>query len=545
MDDPRNGLFSSFNPRVVLHNFLSACRRLLWIVVLISLAFGCYTYYRADRSYSPIYVSTAEFAVKASYSATTDLLSTSSFMNTTAAQTLSATFPFVIKSEHTQRLLKQELNMSYIPGTINATSTADSALFTMSVTSGNAQHAYDLLKATITIYPQAASNILGDTSINVINMPMGPSTTPVNPNNALERGIKSTIPVCLAGVLIIFLLALSRKTVHSADDLRKLVNVKCLSYIPGIKLKKRSQSTNLTITITNNRVGSIFSESVRNLRVKVQKAMDHRHAHILLISSTIPNEGKTTVATNLALSFAAEGSRVVLIDGDLRKQSLKGALGIKEPSEGLVEFLSDNSKSVSLLSVPRSNLYLLSGDKTTDRPQPLLDTPKLQKLFNSLRDHVDYIIIDTPPAGILSDAATIAKYADCALYVVRQDMASTTQIFNAIQSLSSVDIPLLGCVLNHTVAGTTRYGYGSKYSGSYGYSYGYKYSDSYRRYGYGYGYGRGGYGYGYSSKKDEEEANATPTAAQLNAIEQAAKEQKSKAEKLTRELRKDLMSDNK
>jgi capsular exopolysaccharide synthesis family protein len=534
MDDPRQELFSGFNPRVVMHNFISACKRLIWIVIVVSIAFGYFSYRRADRAYSPYYSSEAVFSVTASYYATTDILSYSTFINTTAAQTLSATFPYVIRSENTQRLLKQELDMDYIPGTINATATADAALFTLTVTGSNAQHAYDLLKATIKVYPQAASTILGDTRIDVINMPLGPSTKPMNTNNAVQQGLSSVVPVFLGGLLLIFLLALTRKTVHSADDLRKLVNLKCLAYIPGIKLKKRSHSNNLTITITNSRVGSIFSESVRNLRVKVQKAMDHRHAHILMISSTIPDEGKTTVATNLALSFAAEGSKVVLIDGDLRKQSLKSALGIDQPSEGLVEFLSDNAKTVSLLSVPHSSLYLLSGDKTTDQPQPLLDTPRLKKLFDSLREHVDYIIIDTPPTGILSDAATIAKYADCALYVVRQDQASTTQIFNALQTLNSVEIPILGCVLNHTQAGTTRYGYGSKYSGSYGYSYGYKYSDSYRRYGY-------GYGYGYSRNTEEKDDSfIATTVADQSKEEQAKKNQELEAKRLNEELSADL-----
>ena len=536
MDDPRQELFSGFNPRVVMHNFVSACKRLIWIVIAVSIVFGYFSYRRADRAYSPYYSSEAVFSVTASYYATTDILSYSTFINTTAAQTLSATFPYVIRSENTQRLLKQELNMDYIPGTINATATADAALFTLTVTGSNAQHAYDLLKATIKVYPQAASTILGDTRIDVINMPLGPSTKPMNTNNAVQQGLSSVVPVFLGGLLLIFLLALTRKTVHSADDLRKLVNLKCLAYIPGIKLKKRSHSNNLTITITNSRVGSIFSESVRNLRVKVQKAMDHRHAHILMISSTIPDEGKTTVATNLALSFAAEGSKVVLIDGDLRKQSLKSALGIDQPSEGLVEFLSDNAKTVSLLSVPHSSLYLLSGDKTTDQPQPLLDTPRLKKLFDSLREHVDYIIIDTPPTGILSDAATIAKYADCALYVVRQDQASTTQIFNALQTLNSVEIPILGCVLNHTQAGTTRYGYGSKYSGSYGYSYGYKYSDSYRRYGYGYGYG---YGYSRNTEEKDDSFIAT-TVADQSKEEQAKKNQELEAKRLNEELSADL-----
>ena len=519
MDDPRQDLFSGFNPQVILHNFFSACRRLIWIVIAVSLAFGFLSYRRADKSYIPYYSSEAVFSVRASYYATTDVLSYSTFINTTAEQTLSATFPYVIRSENTQRLLKQELNMSYIPGTINATSTADSALFTLTVTGTNAQLAYDLLKATIKVYPQAASTILGDTRINVINMPLGPNSTPMNTNNAVEAGIRATIPVFLVGILLIFLVALSRKTVHSADDLRKLVNLKCLAYVPGIKLKKRSQSNNLTLTITNSRVASIFSESVRNLRVKVHKAMDYRRAHILMITSTVPGEGKTTVATNLALSFAAEGSKVVLIDGDLRKQSLKEALGIDQKSEGLVEFLSDDAKSVNLLRVPHSSLYLLSGDKVTDRPQPLMDTPRLKKLFDSLRERVDYIIIDTPPAGILSDAATIAKYADCALYVVRQDMASTTQIFNALQSLNSVDVPILGCVLNHTQAGTTRYGYGSKYSSTYGYSYGYKYSD----------------GYHYSSYSRRYAAENTPAEPAMS--EKERKKTQKEVESLSRDLR--------
>lgn len=535
MDDPRQALFSEFNPRVILHNFFTACKRLLWIVLIVAVGFGFLCYKRADRNYSPYYSSQAVFSVQASYYATTDILGYSSFINTTAAQTLSATFPYVIRSENTQRLLKQELDMSYVPGTITATSTAESALFTLTVTSSNPEHAYELLKATIKVYPQAASTILGDTRIDVINMPLGPNTVPMNSNNALEVGAKSTIPVIFLGLILIFLVALSRKTVHSADDLRKLINLKCMAYVPGIKLKKRSHSNNMSITITNSRVGSIFSESIRNLRVKVQKAMDHRHAHILLISSTIPDEGKTTVATNLALSFAAEGSRVVLIDGDLRKQSLKSAMGIDQPSEGLVEFLGDNASSVSLLSVPHSSLYLMSGDKTTDQPQPLLDTPRLKKLFESLREHVDYIIIDTPPTGILSDAATIAKYADAALYVVRQDLASTTQIFNALQSLNAVEIPILGCVLNHTQAGTTRYGYGSKYSGSYGYSYGYKYSDSYRRYGYGYGYG-----YGYSRKEEKDDDPIATTVAEQSKEEQSAKNQEIEAKRLNEELKKDL-----
>lgn len=481
MNEEEKSINLSINPQVLLHNFLLAARHLLWIVVLCSIGVGAIMYVRADRAYSPVYSSSAVFSVKACFVSTTDITSSSAYLDRNAALTLSRTFPYVINSENTQMLLCTELGTSNLTGSVSAYSTADAGLFTMTATDSDPQRAYDLLLATIKVYPQAASSILGDTQIDIINLPLGPSTTSTVPNNASRTAVKYALCVFAVGLLAIFLLSLSRKTIHSAEDLRKLVNLKCFGYIPLIKLKKHSKQTNLSISITNRRIGSSFNESIRTLRIKISKAMRAKNAQILMVTSTIPNEGKTTVATNLALSLASEGKRVILVDGDLRKQSLKAGLGMTQPSDGLVEILSGTTKNFRLLSVPDSTLLLLSGEMTTERPQPLLDTPRMKQVLDLLREKLDYIIIDTPPAGILSDAATIAKYCDATLYVVRQDLANSSQILNAIQSLSAVDTDIIGCVLNRTQAGTTRYGYGAKYN-SYGYS------SSYGNKGYGYRY---------------------------------------------------------
>ena len=138
--------------------------------------------------------------------------------------------------------------------------------------------------------------------------------------------------------------------------------------------------------------------------------------------------------------------------------------------------LSGSAQNARLLTVPGSSLLLLSGDKTDEQPQRLLDCDKMCRLMALLRTKLDYVIIDSPPAGILSDAATIASSVDAALYVVRQDLASAGQIQDSIQALAAGGVDLLGCVLNCTQAGTTRRGYGGRYSG---YAYGYKYADSY------------------------------------------------------------------
>lgn len=483
MDDKKNSSkFMDFDIRIVFHNFVNAAKHFLWIVVILAILVGVYVGYNADRSYVPYYRAQAIFSVQASYSATTDILSHSNFLDKSAAMTLSATFPYVIDSEHARMLLEREL-LRAPNGKIVATATADAALFTMTVTSNNAQDAFDVLNAAITVYPQAASSILGDTQLHIINCPVAPPTTPINVNTSVKTGFTYGITVLLVGVIAIFILSLTRKTVHSAEDLRNLVNLKCLAYVPSVTLKKHSKTSNLHVLVTNPRVSSSFNESIRNLRVKIQKHMSKTKSQILLITSTLPNEGKTTVATNLALSLASEGKRVILIDGDLRKQSLKGTLGIDASSDGLVEILSGETKNFRLLNVPKSTLLLLSGDATVDQPQPMLDTLRFKQLLELLRKKLDYIIIDSPPAGILSDAATTAKYADATLYIVRQDLANSAQILDSIQSLSANNINLIGCVLNHTQAGTTRYGYGSKYGAGYGYAYGYKYSNSYYSYG--------------------------------------------------------------
>ena len=132
--------------------------------------------------------------------------------------------------------------------------------------------------------------------------------------------------------------------------------------------------------------------------------------------------------------------------------------------------LSGKAKNFRLLPVPDSGLLLLSGDGTVAQPQRLLGSPRMGQILELLRQKLDYILIDTPPAGVLSDAAALAKYADGAIYVVRQDMANSVQIVNSVQSLSGA-VPLYGCVLNCTQAGTTRSGY--RYGYHYGYQYGY------------------------------------------------------------------------
>lgn len=461
---------SEVNFPVILHNFLRTLLRLIWIVLIVALTCGGVRYLRTTRSYVPLYQATTVMHIQASYNASTDFSSYSSYYDTAAVKQLNASFSYIMSSEDAMLRLRATLG-GRSPAAYRASAVADSALFYLYANSADPQLAYDTLCAVMEVFPIAASDIVGNIRVTVIDSPELP-TEPYNSNQALRSGAKTALIVLLLGVGCCFLLSLTRKTVHSSEDLRKLINLKCLAYIPAVRFKKHSNKSALSLTIQNPRIDPSFRESLRSLRVKLQNMLTGEGCRVLLVTSTLPNEGKTTVAANLALALAEEKCRVLLIDGDLRKQSLKGIFGITEESDGLGDILKGKVKNPRLLNAPDSSLLLLSGGTTVERPQPLLDNPRMGQLFDFLRGKLDYIIIDTPPAGILSDASVLAKVADCALYVVRQDLANTAQIVNSIQTFSDGDCPIIGCVLNQTQAGTTRYGYSSKYGYGSKYSYG-------------------------------------------------------------------------
>lgn len=455
---------------VFLHNFRRTLQHFFWVPIVLGLLLGGVSWLRAARSYAPVYQSSAVFSVSAGFSSSTDILSHSTYLDSNAAAQLSATFPYVLQSDRMQLLLQQELGDQRAPVSLSASSVADAALFTLTATGSDPQAVYDTLLAAIEVYPAAATTILGDTQIQVIDQPVEPSAAPINANTALQTGIRRGVVGLVLGLVLVALLSLTRRTVHSAEDLHRLISLSCLSSIPAVRRGKRTRREAPSLLLTHAGTGTDFSEAMRNLSLKLQRITSKHGAKVVLITSTVPGEGKTTVASNLALALAAEGKRVILIDGDLRKQSLKPLFGIGAHSDGLVEVLSGKAKNFRLLPVPDSGLLLLSGDGTVAQPQRLLGSPRMGQILELLRQKLDYILIDTPPAGVLSDAAALAKYADGAIYIVRQDMANSVQIVNSVQSLSGA-VPLYGCVLNCTQAGTTRSGY--RYGYRYGYQYGY------------------------------------------------------------------------
>ena len=225
------------------------------------------------------------------------------------------------------------------------------------------------------------------------------------------------------------------------------------------------------------------------MRIKFLREAQKQRAKVVMVTSTLPGEGKTTTAVNLALTLGQNGARVILVDLDLRKPSVKKALGVRQASKGMPELLADPAAEPAeeLLHLDNSRLSLLAGDSAAADPRQQINSRRLGAILDALRQEADYIVLDTPPCGILSDSAGVARLADCTLYVIRAGAVEVSHIMDSLQFLAESGTRMVGCVLNGVQPGQGGYGYG------YGYGYG----------GYGYGYGK--YNAHRKSKAAEEE----------------------------------------
>lgn len=329
-----------------------------------------------------------------------------------------------------------------------------------------------ILEAVIEVYPQAADYVVGSTGMDLLTQPVEASS-PYNSFRPLRSAYKGALIGLALGLLLLLANAATRRTVRTTEDVRLKLNQECLAALPAVTFKRRKNSANESLSIHNPNVPGSYQEGIRSLRIKLLRVLADTKHKIILITSTMPGEGKTTIAVNLAQSLNRNGAKVILVDADLRKPSIKQALGVTKASAGLKDALSLKDPAAvtgMLLEQDPGSLWLLADDKASpDTCQ--VDAPALRRVLDMLSKDVDYIIVDTPPCGLLADSVNVARAADCVLYVLGAGAVQIPHVMDSIQFLDEAGTPLLGCVLNG-ISGGSHSGYGYGY-GSYGYGYGY------------------------------------------------------------------------
>lgn len=269
--------------------------------------------------------------------------------------------------------------------------------------------------------------------------------------------------------------------------------------------KKRQNKKALLISSPVASFG--FVESYKRLREKIISRCSRSGKKVILVTSMLENEGKSTVAANLALALSGVSDKVLLIDGDLRKPAQYKIFEHQtEESGSLSEYLQGRETiSECLVRDEENGFYMIYDKEHHSDSSEIIGQERMKDLLDQMRSRMDYIIIDTPPMNMVADAEIMMRYADYSILVISPDHAPTAAVNDCIDMMRDSQAKLLGCVLNNIYTlplviqqytGFNLFGIaGGNYRSRRGYGKGYGYS-----YGYGYGYGYGSKeGYGQSS----------------------------------------------
>jgi tyrosine-protein kinase Etk/Wzc len=289
------------------------------------------------------------------------------------------------------------------------------------------------------------------------------SDIPISPRKGLTYFIALFIGLILP-ITIISLRDFFSDTIKSKSDLQNATNIPILGLI--------GHSDNPRSLVVQNSSKSIIAESFRSLRTNIQYLAADKEKKVITVTSSIGGEGKTFTTMNLAAIFALSGHKTILIGGDLRKPKLHEDFKV-DTSKGLSSYLINKSELSDVITKTEIEaLDIIASGPTPPNPAELLDSAKMQNLITELNKTYDYVIIDTPPIGLVTDGVILMQHADVNLYVVRHNFSKMPALSIVNNLYDQKQIKNVHIIINDFKHSASGYGYG-----------------------YGYGYGTSGYGY--------------------------------------------------
>ena len=451
-----------------LAEYFQAFRKFFLGVLILVILMGGGSFLTAKLRYQPMYEAYTSFVVGSNRAVGY------SYYDNVTAQQLGKTFPYIVTSGVLKDVVARDLQVGAVTSQIEASVMENTNLFTIRVKDSSPDTAYRVLQSVITNYPEVAEYIIGATTLTVVD-DSGVPVSPINSQDAVHAGMIGAAAGLAVALLLIFIYVRTRKTIRQAEDVKKLTNATFLGNLPEAKIKKRSNVKEQTITICNPKVPDSFKEAMQLIRTRTEDGLGKADCPVLLVTSSVPGEGKTTVAVNLAEAFAKKKYRVVLLDGDLRNPSVLKCIGLSErKGRGIIGVLKGQISLDEALTdigicrwkICRCRRYTKSAGCAIRADETLIE---------ELKEDADLLIIDTPPCGVLSDASLWAESQILQFIVVHQGTTKDREVQRALEFFEDSQIPVCGYVLNGVPEGATGYGY-STY-GSYGYG----------KYGYGYG----------------------------------------------------------
>ena len=450
--------------------------RHLWMVVLAALTCVMGVYLLQNSISKPVYTSSVTFAV------TSRNVANSAVVNIAVTDTVAEQFAGLLSSDLVRQAAAQQMGMEQLPAQVEISVPEYSNILVMKLTADSPELAYRSALALIQCHTTYSETVFQSAIIDAINGPSIPEEpSNLSTRNTLMRWAAPLGAVAMCAVLI--LLAILSDTVQTVNGAKRQLDSRLLTTVYHERNHRsfwqRVFRVKKSILISNPTCSFYYTETIHQLRVQVERAAETGGKRTFLVSSCHENEGKSTIAANLALSLAQKHRRVLLLDADLRKPAQHLIFEAKIPhGQDLGSLLSRRITERELLEAiqydERSGLHTLFATPLRKHKGESVPQDVLKRVLRCLQREFDYIIVDTPPIGLFADTQALAELVDASILVVRQDMVPAAVVNDAIDSLNEASSHLLGYVFNNVrqfrILGLRDdYGYG------YGYGYGKKY----------------------------------------------------------------------
>ena len=479
-----------------LRQLMTGLLKKSWIIVLVSVVCAVVTFLGTYYLVVPQYKSAAMFYVNNNTLSMENVSVGLTSSDMTARQKLVDSYIVILKSRQTLNAILDHAEVDISPGTlknmISASAVNSTEIFQVVVTSPDPYEAKKLADAITEILPDQIAKVIENTSAKVVDRAVV-ATSPSSPSYA-----KNTAMGFLVGLVLsmgaVMLWELFDVTIRTEEDVTQTCTHPVLAAVPDMLNQSKggyyyrdSKATGVVTTEKNKPVlvgtGISFAaaEAYKLLRTKLQFSfVDDQDCHIVGVSSALAGEGKSLSAINLAYSLAQLDKRVLLIDCDMRRPSLNAKLPIKK-IPGLSNYLTRQvalDEAIQKYSDAECNFDVVSSGRNPPNPIELLSSERMFKMLSELRANYDYILLDLPPVGEVSDALVATKLVDGILLVVRQNYCDRNALGAALDQFRFVDTRILGVVLNCTTDDARRYGkryyyyrgyrrYYTRYEGSY------------------------------------------------------------------------------
>ena len=420
-------------------------------VVLLSLLIGAMGVYIAERSvYKAEYTSTATVVVNVKGGST----NTSSMYNVSSE--MAEVFSKVFSEPAMKKAAAEHLGLEKFDGRVAAAVLTDTNFINISVVSDSPRKSYELLNSILQVYPNISEEVFKNSVITILKHPSMPSS----PSSA---GLQhSKIKILFVAILLstgaIAAFSVFRDTVKNEKIFNDKVNGKLLGCIPHEKKSKSiksllSKKKKGLLIDRNAFISTRFVEAFNRIVAKIEHHNLRDGSKVFAVTSVAENEGKSTVSSNLALSLARKGNRVLLMDMDGKKPAVYKLFGcsyIENAELGSLFNGEISSGDYKLRRHKKTTLYLALNTRAYANSHKWIESGMAKKIIKSLKDMVDYIIIDTAPISVDSSVNEIIKIADETILVVKTDTVETAMINDAITTITDIGDNLAGCILNQT-----------------------------------------------------------------------------------------------